>query len=833
MSRVQAVIMALCAGLVFGCGGGGGGGGGGGHQLIAKASAEPFSGLPGTIFTLDASQSTDSDNQPLTYQWTQLEGQTVQLDPSAGSSVASFQSGLKYVGDYLFSVAVSDGTTVSGDTVRVNVHNSPPVAKAIAWPSSGWPNNHFRLDASQSTDSDNQPLTYQPLTYQWTQLEGATVELTPSADSVVANFQCGSTYVGDYLFSVAVSDGTTVSGDTVRVNVYIPDPGSFFQIAVGGLDYQLSVFPPTANPGSTVDYPGLDAERHINDLDLAASLNSGNTALTVTVTKSSGNPAKRIWGIVVETENIEVLNPDAINRNDQPIFVFGPYAAIPEDVSRKIRVNITDLPASLKLDFIEVKDRFGYSSNEGLPSSLKRLIWTMSLSGSGKYQLINSTADRLFQPTMAWSPGMEWITFDQIDYGATYDRRIYIIHPDGSHQRPISPSGEYSNQPSFSPTGKSIVYECMARAPASSWDICLADLSGASERDIIRGDGYYWDGDFLNGGTYQQFMAGGFYRTLLYNPVFSPDGQHLLFTANDAQQSMSPNASANRMELLEMGFDPVNNRAISAPRILGSLINGTTITDSTGFIGLGECNPSYGPDNSSIFCFLKKFSKTLILAEYLATGKTTGTFTKKDTLDGEADCECEVLVQIGGANNLVLNITGKDSHGGAISGKCTVLKGSIIGTKVAVTPSTARFTEITGITNSNGNNGDKVQVQIKPWSMSFYGLARIRIEELLAAGATAYFGSYINPIYDIRSFQSSSGASYINHQNYSPDLSALIFTAQINDWQTKFYRLNLDSSYMPVPAPPANPAVFFAFDDQTIKYSPRFPPPLFPGLYQE
>jgi hypothetical protein len=51
-----------------------GGGGGGGHELIAIAIATSSSAMPGTDFTLDASQNSDSDVQPLTYQWSRNGG---------------------------------------------------------------------------------------------------------------------------------------------------------------------------------------------------------------------------------------------------------------------------------------------------------------------------------------------------------------------------------------------------------------------------------------------------------------------------------------------------------------------------------------------------------------------------------------------------------------------------------------------------------------------------------------------------------------------------------------------------------------------------------------
>lgn len=106
------------------------------------------------------------------------------------------------------------------------------------------------------------------------------------------------------------------------------------------------------------------------------------------------------------------------------------------------------------------------------------------------------------------------------------------------------------------------------------------------------------------------------------------------------------------------------------------------------------------------------------LGTYAATGAATGTFTDGDAVNtdvyGPADIEAEVTVQIGAAN-LVLAITGTDQDGASATGSVTIPNGSVVGTKVAVTPTTAgtRFTDVTAITNSNGTNLDAVKIQTK------------------------------------------------------------------------------------------------------------------------
>ena len=184
------------------------------HPPVAVATATPASGSPKIVFTLDATQSTDADHDPLTYEWTQLQGPVVTLLPSATAEVVSFHPDASYLGDYVFQLSVFDGMTISGDTVRISVNNHAPVAVATATPASGSRKIVFTLDATQSTDADHDPLTYE-----WTQLQGPVVTLLPSATAEVVSFHPDASYLGDYVFQLSVFDGTTISGDTVRISV--------------------------------------------------------------------------------------------------------------------------------------------------------------------------------------------------------------------------------------------------------------------------------------------------------------------------------------------------------------------------------------------------------------------------------------------------------------------------------------------------------------------------------------------------------------------------------------------------------------------------------------
>jgi len=186
------------------------------HKPIATASVDPVRGPQGGTFRLSGLESYDEDNEPLYYQWTQTFGPIVELQPSATAGQVLFQSPPDYIGEFEFSLRVSDGTTLSdADTVRMKAGNHTPVAILTAEPISGNRFQTYTLDGSQSYDLEGEPLTYF-----WTQLEGATVSLSDGLTPGVKRFNPAMNYIGDYVFELKVFDGLNLSdGDTVRITV--------------------------------------------------------------------------------------------------------------------------------------------------------------------------------------------------------------------------------------------------------------------------------------------------------------------------------------------------------------------------------------------------------------------------------------------------------------------------------------------------------------------------------------------------------------------------------------------------------------------------------------
>ncbi len=164
----------------------------------------------GTVVTLDGSGSSDPDSDTLSYSWSQVSGTQVHL-ANASSAKPSFTASV--TGTYVFELIVSDAqvsSTPDTITVRVLKNNTAPVAEA------GDDQNTkvgtlVSLNAGASYDPDADAITYT-----WSQISGASVEMT-GANTAKVTFT--PTVSGVLEFKVTVSDGQAQAEDTVKVTV--------------------------------------------------------------------------------------------------------------------------------------------------------------------------------------------------------------------------------------------------------------------------------------------------------------------------------------------------------------------------------------------------------------------------------------------------------------------------------------------------------------------------------------------------------------------------------------------------------------------------------------
>jgi PKD repeat protein len=121
---------------------------------IAKFTVDPSAGSTSTVFTFDASASTDADNNIASYQWDFGNAGT-----DRGKKVTKkFNS----VGEYTVALTVTDqkGATDSHQRNLEVSKNTPPIAAFSVSPSGGTHETEFHFDASRSFDPDGRIIDF-------------------------------------------------------------------------------------------------------------------------------------------------------------------------------------------------------------------------------------------------------------------------------------------------------------------------------------------------------------------------------------------------------------------------------------------------------------------------------------------------------------------------------------------------------------------------------------------------------------------------------------------------------------------------------------------------
>lgn len=169
---------------------------------------------------LDGSDSTDPNDDPLTFAWAftlRPDGSTAVLE-KANTATSSFTSDL--AGDYELELTVSDGQAEDSDLIRITVQsndteaaNNAPTAKA-GGDQAVVLGKTVKLDGGSSTDPDGDSLTFN---WSFTLRPDGSAAALEGANTATPGFSPDK--VGAYELKLTVSDGQATDSDLLRVTV--------------------------------------------------------------------------------------------------------------------------------------------------------------------------------------------------------------------------------------------------------------------------------------------------------------------------------------------------------------------------------------------------------------------------------------------------------------------------------------------------------------------------------------------------------------------------------------------------------------------------------------
>jgi TolB protein len=157
-------------------------------------------------------------------------------------------------------------------------------------------------------------------------------------------------------------------------------------------------------------------------------------------------------------------------------------------------------------------------------------------------------------PAHAAFPGANGKIAYAQDLASGAQNYIYTINPDGSGATNLTPSGDISFHPAWSPDGTKIAFEC---AIGATHHICTMNADGSDQRDLGVGGEPSWSPDGTRiafSGVKVMNSDGSDVRTIASGgaPEWSPDGTKILFTQF---RCLDPECSDGTFDLWVMNRD--------------------------------------------------------------------------------------------------------------------------------------------------------------------------------------------------------------------------------------------------------------------------------------
>jgi len=201
---------------------------------IANAGSNVVVNL-GDLVALNGSLSSDPEDNTLTYRWTIEEKPDSSVTELTGPLTINPSFTPDVEGQYLIQLIVNDGVNDSlPATVSVTVEdlNEPPTAIPLNTSNPAIVNEAVIIDGSQSSDANNDPLSYA-----WSWISRPVGSTATLGDTTAAQTTFTPDLTGVYRLSLVVSDGQVSSTAAGLTIVVTNDPASnSLPVAFSGFD---------------------------------------------------------------------------------------------------------------------------------------------------------------------------------------------------------------------------------------------------------------------------------------------------------------------------------------------------------------------------------------------------------------------------------------------------------------------------------------------------------------------------------------------------------------------------------------------------------------------
>jgi hypothetical protein len=309
------------------------------------------------FFQLDGFQSSDFDNDALTYTWTAPAG--IALNSTTDVTPSFIAPRVNTTTSFVFSLVVNDGNVDSpADQVVITViPNKAPNANA-GKDQQVSESNWFILDGTASSDPNNDALTYF-----WTASEEVTLNSTTSARP---QFKAPEVKADtDYTFSLTVFDGKMYSKvDQITISVKNVDNAPYVKSPVNNISVNRT------SPDKTIDLQTIFADDDLSDvMSYWVTSNTNNQLVTTQISGSYlilsfSSQSTGLSEIVVTANtngkevsskfNVEVKSPTGINSVDRD----PKFAVFPNPTNGKVKIIVDqNSPSGCELIVTDIKGK--------------------------------------------------------------------------------------------------------------------------------------------------------------------------------------------------------------------------------------------------------------------------------------------------------------------------------------------------------------------------------------------------------------------------------------------------------------------------------------------